>query len=60
MLKAYALLSPNNVLQLEAIYQTRERAEASLKAEYPPGHVIWPGYKVVEIRIDVILSEMAR
>jgi hypothetical protein len=54
MLTAYALISPNNELKLSSIHKNREDAEKDLVAEYPPGYIIYPNHKVVEIRIDVI------
>ncbi len=54
MITAYAFLSPENTLDLGSICAKREDVERLVGAEYPPGHVIYPDHKVVEIRIEVI------
>lgn len=54
MLTAYGLLSSSNVLSLGTIHKERKDAERSLKAEFPPGHIIYPDHRVVELRIEVI------
>ena len=53
MIAAWALVSPDNKLELGTIRTTRAQAESLLAADFPPGHLIYPGYRVVKIRIDV-------
>jgi hypothetical protein len=53
-LTAYALLSPENVLQLGAVFAKRENAERARQAEYPPGCPIYRDCRVVEIQIKII------
>lgn len=49
----FLLLSPDNELALGSIRATREDAEADLKKEFPKGHIIWEGYRVVEATLTV-------
>ena len=54
MTTAYALISPANVLLLDTTRKEYITAERMLKAEFPPGHIIYPDHRVVKFRISEI------
>jgi hypothetical protein len=37
-----------------AIFTSREKAEKALLSEQPPGHLIYPDHRVVEIKIEMV------
>jgi hypothetical protein len=55
MIELYMLRKPDGALSLGGgIYASREKAEAELQKEFPPGHKIFPGYVVVHLRCEVL------
>lgn len=53
-IELFMFLTPELKLSLAAIYTTREEAEKALLSEFPAGHKIFPNYRIVRVRVEIL------
>lgn len=53
-MELFMLLTPEGRLSLAVICQTFEQAKQELAKEYPPGELIFPGYRIVRVRLQIL------
>jgi len=54
VIELYMMLTPNGDLSLAAIFSTLEKAQQALLSEFPPGHKILPGYRIVRVQVRLL------